>query len=242
MTSTIDESSSKGAKRRLPRGRDHAATQSGTGVPVGVRPGTSASRQRQLPWVALGLLLLVMSMLGFALWSVQQAKRTPVLVAGVAIEAGTEIERGDLILVSVGADSGLELLQAGQEDLVVGRVARGPIPIGTPLSLALVVSASEAVPAGLAVVGAALVPGEYPTSSLRAGDRVRLIRTTPINGPGGEGEVIEVGVATVWTVEPLLSSSQELFVSLLVPDQESASIAEVVAQGQLRLVLIGADS
>ncbi|MCP4228449.1 MAG: hypothetical protein GY773_34285 [Actinomycetia bacterium] len=242
MRSTIDEPTSRGADRRASRGRDQGAVRASAGLPVGVRPGASATRQRQLPWVALGLLLLVMSMLGFALWSVQQAKRPPVLVAGAAIEAGTEIERSDLILVSVGADSGLELLQAGQEELVVGRVARGPIPVGTPLSLALVVSASEAVPEGLAVVGAALVPGEYPTSSLRAGDRVRLIKTTPANGLGDGGEVTEIGVATVWTVEPLLSSSQELFVSLLVPDHQSASVAEVVAQDQLRLVLIGADS
>jgi hypothetical protein len=243
VTSTIDEPSSKRSSRRAAKNRDMGASRAEAGVPVGVRPGASASRQRQLPWVALGLLLLVMSMLGFALWAVQQAKRTPVLVAGVAIEAGHEIERSDLIIVSVGADSGLELLQAGQEELVVGRAARGPIPAGTPLSPALVVSASDAVPAGQAVVGAALEPGEYPTSSMRAGDRVRLIMTTPTDGIGEGTEVVEMGEATVWTVEPLLGSSQlDLFVSLLVPAEASADVAEVVAQGQLRLVLIGAGS
>ena len=105
------------------------------------------------------------------------------------------------------------------------------------------VEPSEAVPDGLAVVGAALKPGEYPTSSLRAGDRVRLIKTTPTDGIGEGTEVAEMGVATVWTVEPLLGSSQlDLFVSLLVSDLDSADVAEVVAQDQLRLVLIGAGS
>jgi hypothetical protein len=194
--------------------------------------------------VALGLLLLVMSILGFALWSVQQSQRTPVLVAAVPIGAGEEIQRVDLVLVSVGAEAGLTVLGADEVDQVVGRVARGPIPRGTPLSPALVVSASEAVPAGRAVVGAALAPGEYPTSTLRAGDRVRLVDTTVAGSAGRAGshdEVVELGEATIWTVEPLDASARsELFVSLLVAENDAASISDVVARDQLRLVLIGA--
>jgi len=186
--------------------------------------------------------LLVMSMLGFALWSTQQAARTPVLVAGENIAAGQEISRNDLVLVSVGADAGLELLEAGQEDLVVGRVARGPVPKGTPLSPALVVSASDAVPFGLAVVGAALFPGEYPTSALRAGDRVRLV-STGASGDGDDAGVVDLGSATIWTVEPLIASGRgELFVSLLVGDSEAAGIAGVAASEELRLVLVGSES
>lgn len=237
MTSALDDSKSR--RSRLPSSRRQTDA---TGRPVGVGPGTSVLRRRQLPWVALGVLLLVMSMLGFALWSVQQAARTPVLVVGTAINAGDRIERADLILVSVGADAGLELLRSGQEDLVVGRVARGPIPVGTPLSPALVVSPSEAVPVGQAVVGTALKPGEYPTSALRAGDRVRLIKTTTTLNSDDAG-VVELGEASVWTVEPLLAAAQQqLFVSLLVPELDAAQVANVAAEGRLRLILIGAES
>lgn len=207
-----------------------------------MRPGGGTAKHRQLPWVALGVLLVVMSMLGFALWSIQQAARTPVLVAGNAIAAGETIQRADLVVVSVGADSGLQLLRSGQEEVVVGRVARGPIPAGTPLSQALVVSASEAVPVGWAVVGAALEPGEYPTSSIRAGDRVLLVRTTS-SALIDEQAVTEIGEAVLWTVEPFPNSGRgELFVSLLVRETEAAEVANVAAEARLRLLLLGADS
>ena len=195
--------------------------------------------------MALGVLLVVMSMLGFALWSIQQGSRTPVLVAANTIDAGDVIERGDVILVSVGADAGLEVLEGGQEDLVVGRVARGPIPAGTPLSSALVVSAAEAVPAGWAVVGAALEPGGYPSSALRAGDRVSMVqtvRTAPAE-PGEAGSAAELGEAVVWTVEPLPSSGRgELFVSLLVRQDQAPEVSNVSAEARLRLILLGAES
>lgn len=188
------------------------------------------------------MLLVVMSMLGFALWSIQQAARTPVLVAGNAIAAGETIQRADVVLVSVGADSGLQLLHSGQEDLVVGRVARGPIPAGTPLSQALVVAASEAVPVGWAVVGAALEPGEYPSSSIRAGDRVLLVRTSPAASVENRS-VTEIGEAVLWTVEPFPNSGRgELFVSLLVRETEAPEVSNVAAEARLRLLLLGAES
>lgn len=210
-------------------------------APVGVRHGTPGRRQRQLPWVALGVLLVVMSMLGFALWSIQQAARTPVLVAASTIEAGDVVGRGDLMLVSVGADSGLELLEAGQEDLIVGRAARGRIPAGTPLSVALVVAAADAVPAGWAVVGAALEPGGFPSSSIRAGDRVALIRTNPLSG-GEEAPAASLGEGVVWTVESLAASGRsELFVSLLVVQDLAPEVSNVAADGRLRLLLLGVE-
>jgi Flp pilus assembly protein CpaB len=230
----IDAAPSRREQRRQAKG-----PQRGAAGPVGVRVA-GGQRQRQLPWVALGVLLVVMSMLGFALWSIQQAQRTPVLVAGREIDAGSVIERDDLELVSVGADAGLSVIDAGQEDLVIGATARGPIPAGTPLSPALVVPAAEAVPAGSAVVGAMLEAGEYPTSALQPGDRVKLIETAPAGPAVERDQVVELAEATVWTGEPLDGSSRrELFVSLLVVETSAARVSSAAAAEQLRLVLVG---
>jgi hypothetical protein len=212
-----------------------------TAGPVNVRV-SGGQRQRRLPWIALGVLLLVMSILGFALWSVAQASRTPAFVADTDIQAGDTITRDDLTLVNVGADAGLAMLGSGDEDLIVGRVARGPIPAGTPLSAALVVSASEAVPGGQAVVGAQLAPGEYPTPDIQSGDRVRVIRTASQIGVEAEPEV-DLGTALVWSVEPLESSSQqELFISLTVDEEMAATVASSAAEDRLRLILVGSES
>lgn len=187
------------------------------------------------------MLIIVMSMLGFALWTVNQAARTPVLVAGRGIEAGETIASADLVLVSVGADQGLAVLQAGQEESIVGLVARGPIPAGTPLSPSLVVGPAEAVPPGQAVVGALLSPGQYPSSSMQAGDRVRLIRTATVASTAGdEAASAAVGEATIWAVEPLDDGRRQLFVSLLVSEEMAEATADVAAADRLRLVLLGA--
>lgn len=208
--------------------------------PVGVAAGGTPQRRKQLPWAILGVLLVSGSILGFALWSQQQAQRVPVLVAANDIDAGAVIERDDLTLVSIGSDPGVRLLVASQQDLVLGQIARGPIPQGTPLS-ELLLAETDALPAGQAVVGAPLSPGEYPTSALRAGDTVEMVRVAPRTGD----EPVEVlGTATVWTVEDLFSGSEpRLFVSLLVDQELSASVADAVSRDEFRLVLVsGGDS
>ena len=223
MTSTIDAPEATSARR----GPRWSAGQ-------GSGPGRGAStRQRRLPWVALGVLLLVMSTLGFALWSIGQAARTPVLVAGAPIEAGAEIQRDDLILVAVGPTPVSPSSAATSSTRWWARSPAAPSPAGTPLSPALVVSPAELVPAGQAVVGASLAPGEYPTSALRAGDRVRLIAT-------GLDEEMFLAEASVWAVEPLVNTvSQELFVSLLVDEADAAVVADAAADEGLHLVLVG---
>lgn len=230
MTSTIKRPTS--AKARSPK-KDVG--------PVGVPTGGTPQRRKQMPWAVLGVLLASASVLGFFLWSQQQAERTPVVVAANDIDAGAVIERGDLRLVPIGSDPGVVLLQQGQQDLVVGQVARGPIPAGTPLSELLVVE-TNAIPIGQKVVGATLSPGEYPTSALRAGDQVEMVRVVPRSG--AEDQAIEViGVATVWTIEDLYSGSEpRLFISLLVDEAQSATVANAVSQDQFRLVLVRADS
>lgn len=206
--------------------------------PVGVSAHGTPQRRKQLPWAVLGVLLVCGSILAFALWSQQQAERTPVLVAAADIDAGAVIGRDDVKLISIGSDPGVRLLDPSEQNLVVGQVARGPIPEGTPLSELLVVAETDAVPTGQAVVGAPLSPGEYPTSALRAGDIVEMVRVLPRSGVG-EQEVEVLGTATVWTIEGLFAGSEpRLFVSLLVDAELSADVANAVSQDQFRLVLV----
>ncbi|MFV1989584.1 MAG: SAF domain-containing protein, partial [Acidimicrobiales bacterium] len=203
--------------------------------PVGIAGTGNPRRKRQLPWVVLGVLLVSSSILGFALWSIAQGERTAVLVASSNIDAGAVIQRGDLVAIGVGADAGVRLLEQNQIDLIVGRRARGPIPAGTPLSLQLVTN-TDALPKGSAVVGAALSAGEYPTSALRAGDSVQLIQVAGGANAAEDGLRI-LGVAKVWTIESLSGSAEpRLFISLLVDESQTVEVANAVSLGQLRLV------
>jgi len=228
-TPTIDRAKTDGKKFRK---KDAPA-------PVGLSAGGTPQRRRQLPWAVFGILLVACSILGFALWTLNQAERTPVLVAARDIDAGQVIERADVTTVSVGADAGVRLLTADEGGLVIGEVARGPIPAGTPLS-PLLVAESDAVPAGSAIVGASLEPGEYPTSSLRSGDRVELVRVISATTVGNERLEV-LGTAKIWTVEQLLTGgAPQLFISLEVNADDAAVVANTISQNRLRLVLIGA--
>ena len=67
-------------------------------------------RRRQTPWIALGVLLMAGSILGFALWSAAQSTRTPVLVAAHDIDAGSILVESDLAVASIAADADVALL------------------------------------------------------------------------------------------------------------------------------------
>lgn len=198
----------------------------------------STRRQRRMPWVVLGVLLITMSILGFALWSVQQGQRIPVLVAATNIDAGAPLGISDIQVVSVGADPGVALLASSEVDQVLGMTARAHIPAGTPLSTSLVIAPHEAVGEGQAVVGAALEPGEYPTSLLTPGDRVGLIVVT---ATGLEQDVAELGEGVVRRVETLdQAAGITMFVSLTVARDQAPAVADAAGASRLRLVLLGA--
>lgn len=221
-------------------------TQTMTRPPSTVDPPSPTGvsrRRRQMPWLLLGVLMMAGSMLGFALWSSSQSTRTVIVVAARTIDAGTVITEGDLSTATVAADEDVAVLAFDDIDLVLGEVARGPIPAGTPLHPSLVTTVA-AVPAGHVVVGAALSPGEYPTSALRAGDRVEVVATTgSLVVTGAEPSAARtVSMATIWSVEELFGSSeQRLFVSLVVPTADADVVADLLDQERVRLLLVGAD-
>jgi SAF domain len=220
---------------------NRARVEASSSGPAGTESTRRSQRRRQLPWISLGVLLVTTSILGFALWSMQQGERTDVLVAARSIDVGQVIGRGDLTTVAVGADPGINTLEPAQTQLLLGSRALGPIPAGTPFSQELVTDA-EALPPGMAVVGAALSAGEYPTSRLRSGDLVRLVRVASKVASDDSG-VLVIGEARIWTIEDLSGATEpRLFISLLVDEELSPEVANAVSTGQLRLVLVGAPS
>ena len=81
------------------------------------------------------------------------------MVAARDLEPGEVIDAADLRVVEIGASDELRAIQSSQQDLIVGKSARGPIPAGTVLNTDLFADQGDAIPAGMVVVGAALEPG-----------------------------------------------------------------------------------
>ncbi|MDI6104368.1 SAF domain-containing protein [Actinoplanes sp. NEAU-A12] len=134
--------------------------------------------------MALGGLLVVLCVLGYAWGAVRLGDRVQVLAVARPVAAGQAITAADLRQVSAAQDPGVQLILAGQADQVVGRTAVVPLVAGTLLTPALVGDAAFP-PAGKVAASVALKPGQYP-QGLANGARVAVYVSA--SGMGSEGK------------------------------------------------------
>lgn len=187
-----------------------------------------------MPWLALALVLVVGGGLLVGLLVQSVGDRTPVLAAARAIAPGQVITDGDLRVVDVGVDGRASLVPASSRRSIVGQVAVVGIPEGALLAAGQL-AADGGIESGSVVVGALLGPGELPTPTLRAGDRVELVAVTGSQGT----ERDSLGTASVFSAAPGTQTGS-VFVSLVVADSIAEEVADVAAQQRLRLLLLPA--
>ena len=217
----------------------------------GARPVTAALAvtppvRRRPSWTIAGVALIGLAMLLGAWVFAAHTTTEPVLVAARDIAPGEVVDSADLRVVEVSGASALRALRPTDQQGVVGRAALGPIPAATLLNDAMFVARAEAVPSGAVVVGVSLDAGAVPSPRLAAGDRVEVLAVarTTAGGPDGApaATVTVVTQGTVWSVAPVTvggSSSGKTWVSLLVPRETHAAVAQAAADGRLRLGLVG---
>ena len=207
-----------------------------TQVPV---PG----RRRQLPLVAIGVLLVMGCALGFADASLHLGTREEVLAVAQPVAAGQVLTAADLRAVKVSTGSGLAVVAVGAEGSVLGRRAAVALLPGSLLTAAEVGSA-PAVGAGSDVVAVGLKAGAYPPD-LAPGDRVQVIpvpgtSSGSVTGPVSAGSPVD---ATVLAVEGApVGSGAPTVLSLEVAARDAGEVAALAAAGQASVVEIGAGS
>jgi len=170
------------------------------------------------------------------------SKQISVVVAGRDIGPGEVLEAGDLRVVQIGSGGDLRAVRPSQQELILGRSARGPIPAGTVLNTGLFTARGEAVPPGMVVAGASLEAGAVPTAGLRAGDEVHLlaaVRTTGAATDATAPVAVLLASGSVWAVQQAApgASSSKLWVSFVIPESAQGSVAQAAADGLLRLTL-----
>ncbi|MBU3688422.1 MAG: hypothetical protein FGM29_02510 [Actinobacteria bacterium] len=205
----------------------------------------SAPKRKRPSWVLAGMLLVGLSAL-MAAWVFNATSETmSVMVAARDISPGEVVDSSDLRVVEMGRTDGLRAIQPSQQDLIIGRAARGPIPAGTVLNTDLFSEKGKVIPPGFVVVGASVEAGAAPTSGLSAGDQVDLLGVVKGTSaaPADAAVASVLGSGTVWSVERVGSgsTSTKLWVSVLVPADVQAAVAQAASDGRLRLTLVGAD-
>ncbi len=192
-------------------------------------------RRVQVSQLVVAVFLVAVGALVAVVLFSQAAARQPVLALANPVERGEVIGAEDLMVVYVATDDPISSLPAEAASGLVGLTAVTDLEAGTILTPAHFVSRSALDP-GEGVVGLALAPGEYPTLRLAPGDVVDVVLTARGSSqPGGTPEV--VGSAVVFDVADL-GSGGDRFVSLRMPAEAAAEIADAAAAGRVRLVLV----
>ena len=186
------------------------------------------------PEVAVGVLVTALFALGAVLWHLHTIEKVPALAVASRIDRGAAIERSDLRVVYVPADTGLARLDVDRIDAVIGQLALVDLPAGSLVTPSLVVDAAI-VGDGQGIVGLSLDPGAYPATGLAPGDRVNVVRALDVAALD-EAPVVIATDTTVFAVEAL--SSDRLLVSVLTDQADAERVAASAASGGLRLVMV----
>jgi hypothetical protein len=196
-------------------------------------PRIAGARVKRVPWVALGVVLVIAGALVFGLMVQSAGDRVAVVVAARDISPGQVIEAADLRVVDVAIDGSASTVAAGRRGELVGQTATSRIPAGALLSEGQFAQ-DAGLPDGSVVVGTLLGPGGLPVPNLRVGDEVTLLeaheaeRTTTTTDPLGD--------AAVYMVTPGSQPGTQ-FVSLIVDESIAQRAADAAASQRLRLVL-----
>jgi len=233
----VTETSPKGAAP-VPNG-DHA-----TVSVVSLSP----PKRRRPSWVLLGVVMVGLAALVGAYVFQAVSDTVQVVVAARDLAAGEPIAEADLRVVELGRTAQLRAIQPAQQDLILGRAPTGPVPAGTVLNTGLFVPLEDVVPPGQVVIGAAFEAGAAPTATLGPGDVVVLLAAvdtttglTPADASTAP-EASVLGRATVFAVEGVTSadsSSDRVWVSLLIDEVLQATAVQAAADARLRLALAG---
>lgn len=186
---------------------------------------------RRVPYLVAGVLLMVASVAGVLITLARVGQRSPVLVLARPVVVGQVLAAGDLRVVSMSTDPGVDVVRADQARTVLGQPVGYSLPAGAVL-LRVVLGAPRIPPAGQGVVAVAAAPGQFPPQ-LAPGTTVSIIH----NAPTGLSAVPVLGgpwQAVVCGIAPMVSE-QVTVISLQLPVQDARQVA-TIPSGQLSIV------
>lgn len=152
----------EGGARRVGRGVDRAPSRV-AGVP----------RRHRVPYLLIGVLLVLGCTTGGVLLTVQLGHRETVLVLARPVSVGQQLSAPDLREVSLSRDSDVEAVPADSRGSVEGRPVAYTLPAGTLLTES-VLGSPRVPPAGQAVAAVGLKTGQFP-SGLAPGNEVTAV-------------------------------------------------------------------
>uniref|UniRef100_UPI002AD2130C SAF domain-containing protein n=1 Tax=unclassified Frankia TaxID=2632575 RepID=UPI002AD2130C len=220
------------------------ASRTAGGDRTGRRPGAAPTtrltggprRRRRLPYLLLGVVLVVGCAAAGLLAGARVGSRQPVLVLARPVMVGQVLAAADLREVRISAES-VNTIPAGSKDTVLGRPVAYSLPAGMVLSRAAL-GAAQVPPAGWAIAAVALKDGQFPTG-LSAGSRVVVVvtvGTSAVSITSTSSAAVRAWEATVVAVQAR-DTNQTTVVSLQLAEDDARALAAAPA-GQVGIVTV----
>ena len=158
------------------------------------------------------------------------------------LSAGQILSPSDLRTAKISIAGGIASVPSSEFSQVIGRPVASTLPSGALLTESDV-APSPGPPGGRAVVGLALKPGQY-SPDVATGERVLVVLNGNDSGSSAStttsaSTTADAPVeATVTGVEPAVSSSGSLVVSIQLAEGNGAAVASAASAGNVALVII----
>lgn len=192
-------------------------------------------RQRRWSLAMVAVLVTLGSALAFVVLWMNAGGREPVLALRNDVAAGQTIEADDLAVVRVSSDGGISPVASSQRDQVIGQPAATNLLAGT-LLVPAAVGTSHGLEQGSAVIAIPVPVNRMPTSDLRTGDRVVIVRTES-PGQAGGGSPRTLGEGRVFEVRDEDDAGSDIRVSVTVHESLALEIATAVARDEIFLFM-----
>ncbi|PKV95540.1 MULTISPECIES: hypothetical protein [Amycolatopsis] len=195
---------------------------------------------RRVPYLLLGVVLVIACAAAAVIVSMQLDNRQPVLVLARPVTVGHLLSGQDFRQLSVSSDVGLDAVPAAESSTVVGRPVAFSLPAGALLTRGSL--GPPAIPvAGQAVAAVALKAGQFPPA-LAPGARVAVLVSpgaAATGTPSTAGQVAPPLAQWTATVSDVCAGAdqQSTVVSLQLPEANARQLAAAPA-GQISLVAL----
>lgn len=208
-----------------------------TGTPFDLASAQTGKAKSRVPEILAGTLLVAIFALAGAWFYSTSTQTTAYVALRQDVTRGQVITEADLTFYELNTEAPLLGVRASDVASVVGEVALTDMRAGTLITVDQFAESSQ-IPPGNGVVGLDLSPGEFPTFSLRPGDRVRIVITPTAGAPPVPESIIliddDVEVVSVVGGD----TERNRFISLTLPAQLADQVAAADSQDRVRLIQV----
>jgi hypothetical protein len=192
--------------------------------------------RRRWARVAAGAVLALLGGWVFASLYVSAGERVEVLAVAQEVDRFGTVDQDDLRTVRVAADPGVDTIDAGDRDEIVGRAAATDLREGSLLSPSqLMAQDARLVGDDEAVVGAELAPGNVPEGALAGGIGIGVVLRPADTAPGAEVEEVPGWLLEFGDPD---ENTGDRRVSLVVPEDRAADVAAAASDERVAIVAL----